>query len=145
MEDKGGQDFGRRTRQQREARRKADAPTKEARRSTIGDTWRQDPRKGEHAIHMQQKETRRVTMGSKGRQDPREGGEHWETKEDKTLGKADTPSKKGHNGKQDPHHPTRRYCGRPKGTRPSGRQRHNPTPRRTLQDSINKPYQYTGE
>ena len=99
MRDKRRQDpqEGGHTIQKREQR--------ETRRGAMGDKGRQDPREGVHAI--QQRETKRGTMRDKGRQDLRKrrtdtpsnkgkqegyNGRQRETKGDKTLMKADTPS-----------------------------------------------------
>ena len=129
MGDKGRQDLGKEgghTIQQREARRKT---SWETRGETSWETrWEtgtrvKKPPEGGHAI--QQRETRRETRETK----PREGrhtiqqretrrGIQWETKGDKTLGKADTPSNKGkQEGRQ----------WETRGDKTSGRRMHHPT------------------
>ena len=89
-----------------------------------------------HAPHVH-----KVFLGDKGRQDPREGGHtihngrQWETRGDKTLGKADTPSNTGtDNGRQGEtlgdkgtQGDTRGHKGTQGETRPSGRRTHHPT------------------
>ena len=108
-------------------------PTKANKEGDAGRQGRQDPWKGGPTI--QQKETRRRTMKTKGGQDPPKGGHtiqrrgtegvQSKTKGDKTLGKADTPSKKGRNASQNPQE-GRTITEGVSGSQDPGRQTHHP-------------------
>ena len=110
----------------RPLRRRTHHPTKGIKKGyTIGDKGRQDPREGGHTI--QQRESRRgipETRGDKTLEKadtPSNKGKQWETKGDQTLGKTDTPSNKGkQEGRQG-------KTKRNKTLRPSQRRTHHPT------------------